>query len=74
MRESLFRLTVHHHLDTYPAHPLQLGVPFDVNIILQWVRTIHTYANNADQSFLNVTTADAADIKNRVQVLHRGCE
>jgi hypothetical protein len=52
---------------------LQLGIPSNVNIILQWVRTIHTYADGASQSFLNVTTADAADIKNRVQVQRRGC-
>lgn len=47
---------------------MQLGVPSAVDIIIQYGRTLHSYSPASNQSFLNVTTVDVADVKNRVQV------
>ena len=67
-KNSVELLVGDHQWLTCAPRPSQLGVPASVNTILQWVRTIHTYSDGTSQSFLNVTTADAADIRNRVQV------
>ena len=47
---------------------MQLGVPSNVDIIIQYGRTVHTYSATGNQSFLNVTTVDVANVKSRVQV------
>jgi len=54
-----------------PRLPSQLGVPSAVDIIIQYGRTLHTYSPSGNQSFLNVTTVDVADIKNCVRVQSR---
>ena len=49
---------------------MQVGV--DAKVLIQFVRTIHSYNMTGPETGLNITRLDTADVQSRVQVGLRG--